>query len=238
MTTNTTSSRFRDEYRRAMIAIPNREVELIYVMRAKDGDRVASNTLVCKYIPFLYKMAYQLKRVSYNLNPDEMVNAAILGFAKAIAGFDPTRGILFYTYYAGKAYNEMKKAAFDSLLVHRPENKLKSKDVNKESVMMESLDDVSPEGLSKIDRMKNDSRSEKKKKTHEAVSLANTFMKMLEGPEYSVMSGLFMLSDEPTTLRSVGMDMKISHERVRQLKNAALRRIRQSEKYMAIKEMA
>ena len=238
MTTNTTSSRFRDEYRRAMIAIPNREVELIYVMRAKDGDRVASNTLICKYIPFLYKMAYQLKRVSYNLNPDEMVNAAIFGFAKALAGFDPSRGILFYTYYAGKAYNEMKKAAFDSLLVHRPENKLKSKDANKESVMMDSLDELSLEGLSKLDRMKTDDSSDDVAKQHENLVLANSFMKMLEGQEHSVMSGLFMLADEHTTLRSVGMDMRLSHERVRQLKNAALRRIRQSDKYMAIKETA
>lgn len=238
MTTNTTSSRFRDEYRRAMIAIPNREVELIYVKRAKDGDRVASNTLICKYIPFLYKMAYQLKRVSYNLNPDEMVNAAIFGFAKALAGFDPSRGNLFYTYYAGKAYNEMKKAAFDSLLVHRPENKLKSKDLNKESVIVESLDVVSPEGLNRLDRMKTDNSSDDVAKEHESVSLANTFLNLLEGAEHSVLAGLFMTADDNTTLRSVGLDMSMSHERVRQLKNAAIRRIRQSERYMAIKETA
>ena len=238
MTTNSMSSRFRDEYRRAMIAIPNRDVEMIYVKRAKDGDRVASNTLIHKYIPFLYKMAYQLRRVSYNLSPDEMVNAAIFGFSKALDGFDPSRGLLFYTYYAGKAYNEMKKAAFHSLLVHRPENQLKSKDADKESVNMESLDEIYPEGLSRMERMKTDDRTDDIAILHEASALAENFMSMLEGLERSVMDNLFMTGIESTTLRSVGIGLGMSHERVRQLKNSALRRIRQSERFIAIKETA
>ena len=232
MTAKVISNRFRDEYRRAVARIPNRDVEMIYVQRAKEGDQIATKTLIYKYIPFLYKMATQIKTAAYNLNPDELVNSALFGFRKALNDFDPSRGILFYTYYSAKAYNEMKKAAFDSLLVHKPENQLKSKSLDKESVIMASIDQVNDDGLSIKDRMASDMRTDESTKNAERTSLANMFMLALSGAESDVISRLYIYGDEKPTLRSVGVDLNLSHERVRQLKESALRRIRGTEKFM------
>ena len=103
MTANVISKRFHEEYRRSLLAIPTREAEYVYVERAKRGDRAAKDRLLYKYIPFLYKMAYQLRESAYNLTVDEMVNAAIFGFPKALKEFDSSLGLLFYTYYSAKA---------------------------------------------------------------------------------------------------------------------------------------
>lgn len=232
MTAKVISNRFREEYRRAIARIPNRDVERIYVQRAKEGSIAATRTLIYKYIPFLYKMATQIKTASYNLTPDELVNSALFGFSKALNEFDPSRGILFYTYYSAKAFNEMKKAAFDSLLVHRPENQLKSKSLDKESVIMASIDQVNDDGLSIKDRMPSDLRTDDATKNEERNALANMFMLALSGAENDVISKLYIYGDEKPTLRSVGVDLNLSHERVRQLKESALRRIRSTEKFL------
>ena len=232
MTAKVISNRFRDEYRRAVAYIPNRNVEMIYVQRAKAGDQAATRTLIYKYIPFLYKMAAQLKNSAYNLTPDELVNSALFGFRKALDNFDPTRGILFYTYYSAKALNEMKKAGYASLLVHKPENQLKSKKMDKESVIMASIDQVNDDGLSIKDRMASDLRTDESTKADERAKLANMFMLALSGPENDVMSRLYIYGDEKPTLRSVGLDLNLSHERVRQLKESALKRIRGTNKFI------
>lgn len=231
MTAQVISKRFHDEYRRAVAAIPSREVEAIYVKKAKEGDRVARTLLMYKYIPFLYKMAYQLRNTAYNLTPDEMVDAAILGFPKAVDGYDPESGKLFYTYYSFKAYNEMKKAAFGSLLVLRPENQLKSKDKDKESVAMVPIDIQSDDGFSILDRLSSDSRTDSCAKKNQSSDLLQKFMRMVDGTERTVMSDLYLYGTEKTTLRAVGTSLGLSHERVRQIRNAAMKKMRQSEIY-------
>jgi RNA polymerase primary sigma factor len=231
MTAQVISNRFREEYRRALMVIPSREAEMVYVDRAKAGDRVARCLLMYKYIPFLYKMAFQLRNSSYNLNTDEMVNAGILGFQKAVNAFDPSRGVLFYTYYSSKAYNEMKKAAFGSLLVHQPENKLKSKKLDKESVAMIPIDNPMDDGFSILDRLSSDENTDAATQNKQAGALAEKFMGTLDGNEHTVMSNLYLYGSEKTTLRSVGNSLGLSHERIRQIKNAALRKMRHTEIY-------
>lgn len=231
MTPTAIRKRFSDEYRNAVASIPNRDAEMIYVKLAKKGDRAARTTLIYKYIPFLYKMASQLKDSAYNLTIDEMVNAAVFGFNKAIASFDPTMGVAFYTYYAPKALNEMKKAAYESLLVHRPENQLKSKKPNKISVSMVDIDFKPERGNSISSMLTTDDCTDELTVDNERQKLATEFMGMLVNNERDVMNSLFMCSCEAPTLRQVGMEMNVSHERVRQLKEAAIKRIRSSERY-------
>ena len=57
--------------------------------------------------------------------------------------------------------------------------------------------------------------------------LARDLMEQLPEREAKVITGIFGINQEaPQTLREVGESMNISHERVRQLRDQALRRIR------------
>lgn len=232
MTAKVIRNRFRDEYSRALAAIPNRDTENLYVEEAKKGNRAALQTLTYKYIPFLYKMANQLRNTAYNLTVDELVDSAVFGLHKAVQSFDSTRGVSFCTYYSAKAMNEMKKAAFDSILVHHPENQLKSKDKDKKSVAMVPIDRKDDERkLSIMDMLSCSSRTDDNIKKTEHAELAQQFMSLLMPAEHEVMSRMYLFDDHDVTLRSVGRDMNMSHERVRQIKAAAMRRIHKSEKY-------
>ncbi len=231
MTATAIRNRFRDEYNRAKNAIPTNTVEATYVRLAKQGNRTALRTLINKYIPFLYKMAKQLSDAAYNLTEDEMVDAAVFGMPKAIDSFDPSLGVSFFTYFSPKAMNEMRKAGFDSLLVHRPENQLKSKNRNKISVTMSNIDKRDDNELAIVDRLSTDDRTDQATVNEEHKKLVDEFMSLLLPTEHDVMSNLFLYDDEDATLRSVGNTLGISHERVRQLKASALRRIHSTDKY-------
>lgn len=231
MTSTVLRNRFRDEYRRSIKAIPNRDVEVIYIQRAKEGDRAATTRLIYKYIPFLYKMAKQLSTSAYNLTIDELVNSAVFGLPKAVKEFDPSRGTAFYTYFSAKALNEMKKASFASLLIHRPENILKSKDTTKASVAMLSTD-MKVDGKRSIgDLLRSESDTETMADEQEKSGLTDSFLAMVSETERDVLNRLFTYADDSVTLRSVGAELSVSHERVRQIRNAALARIRKSEQY-------
>lgn len=231
MTSTVLRNRFRDEYRRSIQAIPNRDVEAIYIQRAKEGDRAATTRLIYKYIPFLYKMAKQLSTSAYNLTIDELVNSAVFGLPKAVKEFDSSRGTAFYTYFSAKALNEMKKASFASLLIHRPENILKSKDTTKASVAMLSTD-MKVDGKRSISELlRSETSTEECTVDNENTQLTESFLSMVSDNEREVLNRLFVFGDDSVTLRSVGSDMNVSHERVRQIRNAALNRIRKSPQY-------
>lgn len=231
MTASAIRSRYCAEYHRALKLIPNRDVEAIYVKRAKQGDRIALSTLIYKYIPFLYKMANQLRESAYNLTIDEMVNASIFGFPKAINAFDPTLGIAFYTYYSAKAANEMRKAGYDSLLVHRPENQIKSKRPDKITTSVSSIYDSNEDGKPMVDTLSDSVRTDELANRKSNTKLVSDFMNLLLPNEKDVISKLFLGDDDTVTLRSVSLGYGVSHERIRQIKESALRRIRESQRY-------
>ena len=231
MTAKAIRDRFRADYQRAQMAIANRDVETVYIEQAKKGNKTAMRILLNKYIPFLYKMAKQLSDAAYNLTEDEMVNAAVFGLPKAIETFDPSLGVAFYTYYAPKAMNEMRKAGFDSLLVHRPENQLKSKSLDKVSVAMVNIEKHDDHERSIMDRLKVDMATDREAEDKETKKLVDEFMSLLLPSEHDVMNRLYLYEDDGVTLRRVGQDLGISHERVRQIKASAIKRIHNTAKY-------
>ena len=125
----------------------------------------------------------------------------------------------------------MKKASFASLLIHRPENILKSKDTTKASVAMLSTD-MKVDGKRSIgDLLRSEESTEERTADCENTKLTESFLSMVSDNEREVLNRLFVYADESVTLRSVGADMNVSHERVRQIRNAALNRIRKSPQY-------
>lgn len=120
----------RLRYDRANELVPSAEAERILVEAAKNGDRMARNTLLEKQIPQLLKMAKSSKYGMYKGNTAEMVSVAALEFDSAIRDFDPSTGFRFFTFFRNRAFNAMNKECYEDRLIHVPENYVKAGTAN------------------------------------------------------------------------------------------------------------
>ena len=221
---------YRELYVQAKKLIPNRKVELVYIEAAKRGNRGAEKMLYYRYIPFLYDMAMKIVR-KYNATVDEMVNSTYAGFIKAIHAYDPSVGVKFYTYFAYKALNDMRKTTYESLLVAQPETKLKKslKEQKREPLVTVSLDtpvQKDNESMTYLEMLKSDISSDKEAFDNHYNSVVTLLMGSLDKSERNVISELF-LNTEQSTLRDVGSYVGMSTEGVRRIRNRALAKMKQ-----------
>lgn len=222
---------YRELYVRSKKLIPNSAVERTYIEAAKRGNRGAEQLLFYRYVPFLYDMALKIVR-KYNATVDEMVNSAYNGFVKAIHAYDPGVGVKFYTYFAFKALNEMRKTTYESLLVSQPETKLK-KPLDKQDrdpFAMLSLDDAIPgngnSSMTYMDMLKADIASDKEAFDNHYARVIELVMGSLNKTERSVLTELY-LGTEQSTLRAAGAVIGLSTEGVRNIRNKSLAKLRQ-----------
>ena len=160
------------------------------------------------------------------------MNAAIFGFDKALREFNLTRGTSFYTYYIPKAYNEMNKERFGSLLVKRSEAKLKKqRDEDLETVSCVSIDKRDVDGHSLVESIvdNTDETTDWLAQFNDITALTDSFMKELPPVEKRIISEMYINNPDGSTLNVVGSEMGMCRERVRQLRNRALERMRKSQ---------
>ena len=173
-----------------------------------------------------------------------------MGLIRAIESFEHSRGLKFISYgvwwikaYITRAINEQGN------LIRLPANQhlrvrkaLKEQSRGKEIAEdIRELIQIGQRGISFDQPLKTDSKAtyaevlpDNSSKTPEAdteisdvENLARDLVNQLPEREAKVIEGIFGINQEaPQTLREVGESMNISHERVRQLRDQALRRIR------------
>lgn len=217
---------------------------------ARRGDAHARERLVKANMRFVLKVALQYRGCPIPL-PD-LVSEGAMGLIRAVESFDTSRGIKFISYavwwmkaYITKAINETGS------MIRLPANQcLRVRKALKESAQGKDLDEsvrnlmaVSGRGVSFEAPLGQDSKStyqeilrdERVADAGEEVDKSGTgdlvreMLSELPVREAQVITGLFgMDQNAPLTLREVGIDLNISHERVRQLRDQALRRIRLS----------
>jgi RNA polymerase sigma factor (sigma-70 family) len=169
------------------------------------------------------------------------VNAAIFGFDKALCEFNQTRGTSFYTYFVRKAYNEMNKERFGSLLVKRSEAKLKKqRDEELETVSCVSIDKPDQDGHSLVESLidNTDESTDWLAQFNDLTTLTDEFMKELPPVEKRIVAEIYINNPEGSTLNEVGTELGMCRERVRQLKNRALERMRKSQLFEDIADKA
>jgi len=236
VTAPTIMERYKKEYIKARRRIPDRRTELEYVRLAVEGNRAAKQTLIYKYIPFLYAMAIKIRHV-YSSTTDELVNAAIFGFDKALREFNQTRGTSFYTYFVPKAYNEMNKERFGSLLVKRSEAKLKKqRDDDLETVSCVSLDKPDMDGHTIVESLvdNTDESTDWLAQFNNITNIADKFINDLPSNEKRIITEMYINNPDGCTLNNVGTELGMCRERVRQLKNRAIERMRKSKLFEEI----
>lgn len=222
------------------------EQELFKLCR--QGSSKARAKLVQANMRFVLKVALQYRGCPIPL-PD-LVSEGAMGLVRAIESFDHTRGLKFISYavwwikaYITRSINEQGS------LIRLPANQhLRVRKALKASTHGAELEDDIREliqlgecGISFDSPLKMDSKTsysevladdkaanpEAETELQAVESMAKSLLSELPEREAMVLKGLFGINHEaPQTLREVGESLNVSHERVRQLRDQALRRIR------------
>ncbi|MCF0117116.1 MAG: RNA polymerase sigma factor RpoD/SigA [Bacilli bacterium] len=224
------------------------EEEQILFKLLKNGNNAARNKLIYSNMRFVLKVAMQYK--SCNIPLTDLINEGAIGLSEAVDRFDPTMGYKFISFavwwikaYITKAINEkanlvripanksveLRKALKENSKGHELPDEIKeiaqfsqthvsfdnqinndSKTTYSEILKDESI--ISPENITEINNTQ---------------ELVNDLMCQLPDKEKTVIQALYGINNpEPQTLRKVASSMNISHERIRQLRDQALKRIR------------
>ena len=224
------------------------EVRLAQGIRV--GDAECLDKLVRSNLRFVVSVAKKYQNQGVSLS--DLINEGNLGLIRAAHKFDETKGIKFISYavwwmkaYITKAINETGS------MIRLPANQcLRVRKALKESAQGKEMDEavkglmqVSGRGLSFDAPLGDDTKTTfqevlrdasiadagEEVDREDAGELVREILSELPEREAQVINGLFgMDQNAPLTLREVGQDLNISHERVRQLRDQALQRIRLS----------
>ena len=252
-----TVKRYLEDIRKTNPISRKEEQELFNLCRA--GNKNARTKLLSANMRFVLKVALQYRGCPISL-PD-LVSEGAMGLVRAIESFDHTRGLKFISYavwwikaYITRAINEQGS------LIRLPANQhLKVRKALKESAMEgEALSDeirelirlgerggsfeapIKEGSKTTFSEVLADTKVEQPDKNAEVSNLENFIQRLLTDlpdREARVLKGLYGIGFEvPQTLREVGESLDISHERVRQLRDQALKRLKKSKHKGVLRE--
>lgn len=212
------------------------------------GNSKAKQKLVAANMRFVLKVAIQYRGCPLAL-PD-LVSEGAMGLVRAIESFDYSRGLKFISYavwwikaYITRAINEqgnlIRLPANQHLRIRKAlRDQSRGMDLSEE---IEALVQIGQGGVSFDSPLNDDARScyadvladedaisaDDQTEMDEIERMTQDLVRNLPMREASVISGIYGINqDAPMPLREVGDSLHISHERVRQLRDQALRRLR------------
>ncbi len=243
-----TVRRYLDDIRKTHPLSKKEEQELF--KKCREGNAYARAKLLNSNMRFVLKVALQYRGCPLPL-PD-VVSEGAMGLMRAIESFDHTRGLKFISYavwwikaYITRAINEqgslIRLPANQHLKVRRAlKGMANGESINEE---IQELIRIGERGVS-FDNNQSDSkrssfeesipddrvpRPDKEVEIDSVEHFARNLLGELQEREALVIRGLYGIGIEnPQTLREVGESLNISHERVRQLRDQALRRLKKS----------
>jgi RNA polymerase primary sigma factor len=237
--------RYLEDIRKTSPYSRKAEQELFRLCR--QGSDKARAALISANIRFVLKVALQYQGCPIPMS--DLVSIGAIGLVRAIEKFDHTRGLKFISYavwwikaYITKAINEegslIRLPANQHLKVRRALSSSHKDAINDEIRELlrlvqkgHSLDaPLKEDSKTTFAEVMADNSAERVDMNAEIKSTEEFIRDMLtEIPEREarILRGLFGIGfEKPQTLREVGEGLNISHERVRQLRGQALRRLK------------
>ena len=208
-------NRYLDEIGRTELL--SSEQERVLSERIKAGDSRAIGKLVEANLRFVVKVATEYRGKGMAL--EDLVSEGNIGLLKAAAKFDASHGVRFVSYAAPQVRQQIERAlgqtgsnsvqpSVDTPLNGRSNMSLLSVLVNSDSPMAD-------------------------RRVHsEAIENAIEFALLTLSPrERQVVDAFFGIECEHSTLAEIASMMGLKRERVRQIRDRALRRIRKNYKH-------
>ncbi|HID32408.1 MAG TPA: sigma-70 family RNA polymerase sigma factor [bacterium (Candidatus Stahlbacteria)] len=227
----------------------SREEEVRLARRARSGDEAAREKLILANLRFVVQVAKKFQNQGLSLL--ELIIAGNYGLVKATANYDERRKVRFLTYAVWWIRKEIQSAIRDHQIMkvdwseqdRRMDKAVKRlyKQMGREPSIEEvarelstSPDEIKIPPLIQVDRIDDETGGEItipspeelfiKKRNQELIS--NGLRKLTKIEAVIIRRNYGLDGDEPESMERIGKRLKISRERVRQIRNRALNKLR------------
>lgn len=204
----------------------SRKEESELARKARSGDKAARDKLEVSNLRYVIDVAKQFQWTGVDL--EDLISAGNQGLRKAIVKFDPSKGFRLITY-ADKCI----RSSINSNCLKKNRNALKTLSLNDP---VQGKD--GEEGAERIDFIEDERSNPEKDAEYELLKgYLDQVLKALEPREMEVLILHYGLCGyKKMTLEQIGRILGRSKERIRQIENFALNRIRHSNQLIGMLE--
>lgn len=208
----------------------SREEEQILFERYKHyDDKRAKNKLFRSNIRFVVKMAlkYKIHKFS-NLEYSDLINEGIMGLLRAIEMFNPSLKLKFISYAVWWIRSYQDKAFYDSFFIRLPQDKRKEIDYD-----IISVDSTIPSTDIKIMDILQDNNVFDIDKNRLIKSKIDQRLMALNEKESRIITQFFGIDHDCSySLKDIGDHFQVSRERIRQIKDIALKKMKKRHDFL------
>lgn len=220
-------NRYLDEIGRENLLSSDEEARLS--QRIKAGDKRALSKLVEANLRFVVKIASQYRGKGVDL--EDLISEGNLGLMKAAAKFDASKGVRFVNFAVVYIRQKMEQAIDKTALYQVPKN-IPSNHADRQNSHALSYD--APLGhrtnMSLLSVLVNPNAPIADERVYsEAIKQAiERALEGLDARESRVVNAFFAIDREHETMAEIAEDMGLKRERVRQIRDKAVRKLRKS----------
>ena len=192
--------------------------------RIHNGDSRALNRLIEANLRFVVTIARQYQ--DKGLSMDDLVSEGNMGLMKAARKYDGGRGLRFANYAVVFIRQQIEKA----LLAESNKKRVESTAEGRTRSVDAPLGGRANTNLLSVLVNTNTRQSDERvynAAAEEAIELA---LQKLEGREQKVVTAYFGIGQDHLTMAEIAEEMNVTRERVRQIRNRAIRRMRKAYK--------
>ena len=223
-------NRYLDEIGRESLLSAEEEREL--AKKIQQGDSRALNRLVEANLRFVVSIASQYK--GKGLQMDDLVSEGNIGLMKAASRFNPDKGARFVSYAVGHVRQQIEKAIDQQTGLYQVPKDVKNELAARQQSRPMSVD--APLGhrtnMSLLSVLVNQDAPFADERIHsEAIEDAVEFaLGSLDERESRVVNAFFGINQEHETMAEIAEDMELKRERIRQIRDKAVRKLRKAYK--------
>ena len=223
-------NRYLDEIGKGTLLTDEQERELS--AEILKGDERALSRLVEANLKFVVSVARQYK--GQGLAMEDLVSEGNIGLMKAAARFDATKGVRFVNYAVVHVRQAIEKAIEQQTGLYKVPKDVKDELTARQQSLPLSVD--APLGhranLSLLSVLVNKDAPQADERVHsEAIEEAIEFaLGSLDKRESRVVNAYFGIGQEHETMAEIAEDMDLKRERVRQIRDKAIRKLRKAYK--------
>jgi len=217
---NNTLNKYLDEIGRESLLTEAEECSLS--ARILSGDSRALNKLIEANLRLVVAVARQYQ--GQGLSMEDMVSEGNIGLMKAAAKYDAARGLRFAGYAVVFIRRQIEKA----LKAESSERRVESRANGQTRSVDAPLGSKNNVNLLSVLADSNAPMADERIYSAAVEKAAEHALAMLEGRESLVVNAYFGIDRDGITMAEIAQEMGLKRERVRQIRNRAIRRMRKA----------